>query len=403
MSLWLPLLLAGVGCRKPPPPPPPVEEAPPPRDELAEAQALLSGGGGAAAAARASAGERGGAPLPAPGWTELKDPCEGGGTPYALYFRSATEGYVGCGEGIGLFGTKNGGDSFTRAHPSDDLYVFHLQEDNQGRLLVCGNDYAPIEGNVLLHRQRGDGWEPIAWFSGNPADRSAVNMSNCGRVAAMEDGTLVMMSLTIGDLTWSKDGGRTWSPMERYWEEANLNGQHSAWPLWELEAVAGDLYASGSMMSLDPSFFRPSDHPRASWYHMEQVSATDEIRGEAQSMATPDQGQTWVVGGRDQDRSREASGFIFHSTDGGRTWEHAKVNDVIDVVKDIAFSQDGSVGVAVGHRYPPRGAGGFVLITVDGGASWSPLDVKVPPLQSVAIRDGFVWVAGDHFLARGSL
>jgi len=44
-----------------------------------------------------------------------------------------------------------------------------------------------------------------------------------------------------------------------------------------------------------------------------------------------------------------------------------------------------------------------VLFTRDGGLSWSALEEEVSLLQSATIAGDRYWVAGDGFLARGTL
>lgn len=334
-------------------------------------------------------------------WTELSNPCQQKGVPYAVHFRDPKTGWVGCGDGAGLWGTSDGGRSFTRAHPSLNLYVFDLADDAQGRLLVCGHDYAPSEGDVLLYRLGPAGWQAMLWFTNTPKDRGGVVMSNCGRVVALPDGTVVVASNTIGDLSWTQDDGRSWARAERYWEEANLTGGYGAHHIMDLHTYGGRLYGSGSTMHEPPLLYTPSQAPGARFYHMKKHVADPLTQGEAWASASPDGGRSWVVGGRDQRRSSEASGFLFFTPDAGQTWTPAQVDTPIDVVQDIAFSADGALGVAVGHRYPPASRGGFVLISTDGGRSWESQDVKTTPLQAVSVVGRDFWVSGDNTLGWG--
>lgn len=334
-------------------------------------------------------------------FTELTDPCEGGGTPYGLYFRTESEGWVGCGNGFGLHGTTDGGDSFTSAHPSDDLYVFQVLDDPDGNLLVCGHDYSTAGDGVLLYRQSGSGWDDLLHYGSNNSDPASAQMSNCGQVATAGDGTLVVASNTVGDITHSEDDGLSWSREDRYWEEANLEPEgYSAYGIMGLAAAGGAYYASGSNITAPPTFFVPST--LGDYYNMRAVVADSGLMGEAWAMATPDEGATWVIGGRDQGMSSQASGFLCRSTDGGDSFSCGLVGGDIDIVHGIAFSEDGRHGVAVGHRYPPGSQGGFVLLTDDAGATWTELAVDVPILQSAAVRGQSFWVAGDAYLARGT-
>lgn len=385
------LALFTFGCVGKTPPVPPAAPTRPPEVELpappAPPQVVL-----AAPAPRA----------PTLRWNTLSNPCGSKGVPYGLYFRDRKQGWVGCGDGAGLFATTDGGATFTRAHPSDNLYVFHILDDAQGRLLVCGHDYEPVQGDVLLYRQDPTGWTPLLWFTNKPSDRGGVVMSNCGRVAPMADGTIVVASNTIGDISYTKDDGKTWTKAERYWEEANLVPKgYGAHQLMELQAIDGRLYGSGSTMHEPPLLYTPSHAPNAQFFNMKKHVADSGTMGEAWSMGSPDGGKTWVIGGRDERLSRQASGFLFRTTDQGETWAPATVDTAIDSVLDIAFSADGKLGVAVGHRYPPASRGGFVLISEDGGATWKSQDVQVAPLQSVVVVGQEFWVAGDNYLGHG--
>lgn len=143
-----------------------------------------------------------------------------------------------------------------------------------------------------------------------------------------------------------------------------------------------------------------STHPDA----LPSLAATvvsDRVEGEVWAMASPDDGETWMVGGRDQSSTSSASDFLYRSTDAGQTWESIELSAEIDIVHGIAFGEDGLRGVAVGHRYPIS-QGGFVLLTEDGGASWVELEVEVPLPQSVAVKGDAWYVAGDTCFAHGA-
>lgn len=372
------------------------------------AVALACGGSGSSSdedsgsdtgAAHDSGGEETAA---AAGLVLLGDPCLGAGTPYGLLFRDGQEGFVGCGNGYGLWRTADGGDSFARAHPSADLYVFQLSLDPDGQVLLCGRDYETSKG--MLYREDGEGWELLAKYGTNAGAPQEVAMSNCGAVAALPDGRMVMASLTAGDLSYSEDGGQSWSAEERYWEDANLDpdgyAYHYMLNLWT--GLDGAFVGAGSQITAPPVFFGPSTHADGDWRNFHAYTVDDAIIGEVWAMASPDDGATWIVGGRDQGASSRASGFLYRSADGGETWTPAALPEGTDIVHDVAF--DGPNGIAVGHRYPVSD-GGFVLITRDGGATWTAptLDAQVPLLQSAAIVGDTFWIAGDAFLARGSL
>ncbi len=339
--------------------------------------------------------------------TRLDDPCGGQGTPYALTFLDGDRGYIGCGNGIGLWQTEDSGDSFSRAHPSTNLYAYQVQVEDSGALLLCGHDYQDDDG-ALLMRKEGETWSTLLRYGNNDDDPSATYMSNCGAVASPSPGKLVVASLTAGDITVSEDDGETWMKEERYWEDDNFDG-YSFYYVLGAASVGGSWYGAGSKIDAPPVFFSPSTDERAEWWNMDATVIDASIDGEVWALATSDEGLTWFAGGRDQGQSSSASGFIYRSEDGGQSWTGGKSTltgigeGEIDIVHDIAFAADGLTGIAVGHRYPPSSKGGFVLFTRDGGLSWSALEEEVSLLQSATIAGDRYWVAGDGFLARGTL
>lgn len=332
--------------------------------------------------------------------TELTDPCGGSGTPYALTFLDADNGYVGCGSGLGLWKTDDGGQNFTRGHPSNDLYVYEVAEDNAGRLLVCGHDYDTTSDGGMLFRLDSGSWSTLLSYGNNNTDPAAVYMSNCGAMATSGSERLMVASLTAGDITWSENDGLTWVKEERYWEDANLDsGGYSYYYMLSMTSLSdGSIYGGGSQISEPPVIFSPTLHSQGDWTNFHASIVDNSIIGEVQSMATHDDGMTWLVGGRDQDATTEASGFIYRSTDSGESWTSISLPDGVDVVHDIEM--DGNRGIAVGHRYPTT-QGGFILLTEDAGLTWTEVKADPAILQSAAIVGDTWWAAGDAWLGTG--
>lgn len=335
-------------------------------------------------------------------YQELGDPC-GGTTPYAMYFEDADAGWVGCGDGMGLWRTEDAGDSFSAGHPSTgtgDLYVNQVVPDPAGGVLVCGHDYAQDPG-VFLYRYRDGDWTALLSYGSNNNDPAWTQMANCGVVAAAGDGTMLVASDTVGDMSRSTDHGVTWTTEYRYWEDANLDdGGYSYFYMLNLVAAGGAYYGAGSRIVEPPVFYGPSQHADGDWYNFHATEIAD-LQGEVWALATPDDGVTWFAGGRDQARSSSASGFLFRSDDGGATWTDVSLGGTVDIMHDLEFAEDGLHGVAVGHRYPPSSQGGFVATTDDGGQTWVERAEDVPPLYTAAIVGDTFWVAGDAYLARG--
>jgi hypothetical protein len=121
--------------------------------------------------------------------------------------------------------------------------------------------------------------------------------------------------------------------------------------------------------------------------------------GELWTLATPDGGESWLVGGRDLGGEPASRAVVFRSPDGGSTWRALSLPGGLGWLRQMAFSEDGFCGVAVGEG--DRG-GGFVLLSRNGGRSWRALDGSFPPLRAVAVLgEGFL-VGGDQgFLGRG--
>jgi hypothetical protein len=335
---------------------------------------------------------------------ELSDPCGGAGTPYAMYFEDSLTGWVGCGNGIGLYKSFDGGESFEDGHFSTwtgDLYILEITPDPSGGLLFCGHDYS--YASTLIYRYKDGEWSDLLHYGANWNDPTSTQFSNCGVVAAAGDDTILTASNTIGDISWSQNNGQTWTAEERYWEDANLypNG-YSAYQMLNLLSAGGKYYGAGSVINEPPVFLGPSQHPDGQWYNFHATIIDPTAIGEIWALATPDDGTTFFAGGRDQRYSDRASGFFYQSQDGGQSWSKVELAEELDIMHDIEFAADGLHGIAVGHRYPPASLGGYILLTEDGGVSWMVLETEVPPLYTAAIVDTSWWVAGDGFLMRGS-
>lgn len=336
-------------------------------------------------------------PLPAT-LTERVDACEGEGPPYGLYFTSASEGWVGCGNAAGFHHTTDGGASFARLDRGG-LYVFQIVPDGDA-LLVCGHDYNSSD-RTLLYRYDG-AFHSLLRYGQNSADPGAVYFANCGGVATDGRGTLIAANDTSGDISWSTDDGATWVVEQRYWEDANLDPDgYSYYYLLEVGYAGGGFFGGGSRIVEPPVFLGPSTHDDGGVGNFHAWPVDTSIIGEVWAVATPDDGGTFFVGGRDQGRTTEASGFFYRTDDGGRTWANIPLGAELDILDDISFAPDGRHGVAVGSRYPIS-RGGYVLVTDDGGDTWSLLDADVPLLETCsAFAEGFA-VAGDYYLATSS-
>lgn len=332
----------------------------------------------------------------------LDDPCVGLGPVYAMHTHDNAL-FVGCGNGAGLWMSTDNGESFSAAHPSTDFYVFDLATTADGDLLACGHDYDPDYEDVLVRRWDGTDWEELLFYGNNDEASNNVFMSNCGQAAEHPNGGLFVISNTSADMSVSTDGGKTWTKEDRYFEEVNLDGGPQAYQLQQVVTTTGGLYASGYNVAEPPTFFMPSTATGAEWYNVKAVEIDATVDGEGWALATPDDGASWYVGGRDQGAGAAATGFLYESTDGGATWTSLTLGDEIDIIRDIDFADDGMHGIAVGDRYPPNSLGGFALITEDGGSTWTELDEDLPEDLQRCEAEGSDWfIGGNGTLFRGS-
>ena len=108
-------------------------------------------------------------------------------------------------------------------------------------------------------------------------------------------------------------------------------------------------------------------------------------------MATPDDGNTWFVGGRNQGAGAFASAFFYRSSDDGATWTSISLPEGVDIIRDISFSSDGQYGIAVSlthsryiaHEPRPDGSSGVwsKLVNQGGlGLSTTEMYAEVDPL-----------------------
>ena len=340
---------------------------------------------------------------------ELDDPCDGA-TAYSIHTHDS-ELWVGCGLREGLHKSSDDGVSFSDGHPSggntsdsDALYVFDLKTSSTGDLLVCGHLYPQesSEPQPLVMRYADSAWETLLIYGNNSADSGAVYMSNCGQIEEHPNGGLFVMSQTSADMTYSSDSGTSWSKEDRYFEEINLTAGPQAYQLQRLTSTSEGIFASGYNIAQPPTFFTPSTAEGASWFNLKAKTIDTEVEGEGWAMATPNDGSTWFVGGRNQGAGAFASAFFYRSSDNGATWTSISMPEDIDIIRDISFSSDGQYGVAVGDKYP-QSKGGFVLVTSDSGMTWAAIADALPyDLWSAEVKGPYWFVGGNGSLHRGA-
>ncbi len=323
------------------------------------------------------------APTPDSSDRDLLEPLQGPCHRHAvtsLLLEDDGLGWVGCGGGGGVHRTRDAGASFEAMHASERLEVRHLAWDASARPLVCGRDASSPGPDRLLLRYAGDqqGWQRLL------SKGDAGLEGPCGRVAAASDGALTVTSVAQPGLAHRAPDAERWHPSK------------GAPILYDMVEVQGAIHAVGADLVSPPVFLAPLWRSRS--LGLASTTVDPELDGELWTLATPDDGQTWFVGGRELLGDAELEAVLYRSKDAGRSWQAIWLPPGLGWVRDLAFSPDGHCGVAVGHAQ--RDDRGFVLIR--GELGWHELDTELPPLRTVDILDGGFVVGGeDGTLARG--
>ena len=326
----------------------------------------------------------------------LRDPCGGMGSP-RVHADSQLEVIIGCDNGAGLWHSTDGGDSFIQSHPSEALHVFDIDRFRDGDLWVCGHD---TNGALLYRGQAGGPWEAVLATRPGSASPQTAELSSCGAIAEGPTGQPVVASLTQGPLAWSRGQGAAWDVVHiSRPDDAPARRHHRHLPAL-LVGIDGQLYGTGGHTGAAPVFFasQAADHPPRP--RLSRVQIDPRAAGEVWALASPDRGLTWLAGGRERAAPNGAGGMLYISSDRGARWHRLELPEGVANVRQIAFSNDGLHGVAVGHRLPIS-AGGFALFTNDGGRSWHTAHDRLPLLDAAAVVDDTYWLAGDAYLSRG--
>lgn len=190
-------------------------------------------------------------------------------------------------------------------------------------------------------------------------------------------------STSQGILTWSHDGGQTWSADEVLSDSA-----------WVDRVVMPGGMSHGLAMNGTGS---AGGAPNAAWY----TTAPDEWQ-----QTTPDPSGGWFGSQFTLLRNHNAyaSGITYcHSGDGGATWSCGpSVDATFDGATEFVNSRDGWVG---GGEISPD-VEGWVHRTTDGGSTWSDrvLDIPWPVRQIEFLSKNVGWVAaGNIYTGVGGL
>ena len=306
----------------------------------------------------------------------------------ALLALPAGEAWVGCGDG-GVLRTLDAGESFEPMHASRQLQVNALALDGDGALLVCGRDLASRGVDALLLRfTERRGWESLLAGASRTDDA-------CALLAVDSQGGLAL-SDTRGDaLLLRAADAQAWQQPPGWW----LGAPSQAPRVWDLQSGGGCWFGLGADLVSPPVFLRPASTQRC--LPLRAVAVDPGLAGELWTLASPDDGEHWLAGGRELRDEAESAGVLYRSSPGGERWRPVPLPLGLGWVRDLDFSPSGACGVAVGSRTRPE-EGGFVLVSQDGGRSWQEIDAQLPPLRVVSVLEQGFLVGGElGFVGRG--
>jgi hypothetical protein len=296
--------------------------------------------------------------------------------------------WLGCAHGRGVFRTTDAGVSFEPMHASPRLVVNQLVADADGQPLLCGRDLASPGRDAQLLRFHPDrGWRTLR---SSPRDSAA----SCDRVAVGLDGGLALLESRGAGVSLHAADGQAWLEPTTWYAGSDPEPR-----LWDLAAGGGCWHALGADLTGPPRFLLPAGSERC--LPLRDVEVDPELIGELWTVASPDDGASWLAGGRDLGEEPHSRAVLYRSLDGGEGWHALHLPGGLGWVRDLDFSASGTCGVAVGQR-GGRDAGGFLLLSHDGGATWWELEAELPSLRVVSVLEqGFVVGGEGGFVGRG--
>jgi hypothetical protein len=290
-------------------------------------------------------------------------------------------GWVACGEK--LLATTDAGRSFAPDAPAPGARIGRLLLDPDGSLLACGRE---LDGPGLLWiRPHGD-WTLLL------EESEVAGLGPCEQVVRTPDGRLAVSGASsVGLALQGSDGA--WHQPE-VWVAAPTPPR-----VYDLVGSAGGLAAVGADL-VGPPAFLASASPQQPLPLVPTVP-DPALAGELWSLATPDEGATWLAGGRDLGDDDAPSAVLLRSADHGATWRPVPLPPGLGWVRTLAFAPDGRCGLAAGQRQA-RAEGGFLLVSCDHWASWAEVLVSAPPLRAAAALDEGFLVGGEGgYLGKG--
>lgn len=253
-----------------------------------------------------------------------------------------------------------------------------------------------FERGVIL--QTTNGGRSWTYLSDAQADKSLFGITSA------PSGTIYTISFD-GRFLKSWDNGNNWSFSQLYYEPykdlAFVNDHHGI-------LIGGVSFNIGYLEHIDSNGNKLSDdNPDYELNDLEMIDGkTGYISGYGVVQKTTDSGYTWSVQdirndnftaihayGADEAWTCGYNGSIFHTANGGTTWERMRNGNNITLphyrLLDIAFT-DPAHGFAVGED-------GLVIYTDDGGTHWMEFDRFTDAALRCLWRnaDGSLFVCGD--------
>lgn len=242
-------------------------------------------------------------------------------------------------------------------------------------------------GTVLKSDNAGLDWQRIVVPGGEELDFRDVEI--------LAPSTVLLMSAGSGDASGiyrTADGGETWELVLQNTEEKAFFNSFAFW-----DASTGIL--TSDSYDGKPYFLKTEDGGQ-SWRRVGEAGLPPLLEGEynfaasGTCVAVAGEGQVWMATGGSAAR-------VFHSRDGGETWEVSATPIASGTASSGIFSvafRDTRNGVAVGGDYEkPELDQGNLAWTDDGGETWNAATSDTAITQKATA----VHLGGGRYLAAG--
>jgi photosystem II stability/assembly factor-like uncharacterized protein len=277
---------------------------------------------------------------------------------HSIFFIDQNHGWAAGSRGT-LLSTTNGGKSWQKSNPTEDVIRDIYFNDELNGWLVCERNIYDLQSNdeprayLMKTADGGDQWERVN-MRGADFDARLMRaiFTGGGRGWAFGEG---------GALYTTRDAGTNWIKLQTPTRYLLLGGTF-------IDEDSGWLVGAGA------TILQTSDGGET--WHRSQMPAASRIRLNATSFVDARLG--WAVG---------SGGSIFRTMNGGRSWQ-AQASEVSVDLLDVKFL-NAAEGWAVGNE-------GMVLHTMDGGVHWMSERSPTPhPLERIFFTDrAHGWAAG---------